>query len=75
MDRPNLPEPAHAKPNVSKPQTYSTVREYYYDVATQLDALWHDIDSGAFGEAAKSGQFYLYIQEIKQAIPKPGDSV
>jgi len=75
MNKPNLPEPAHAKPNVSRPQTYSTVREYYYDVATQLDALWHDIDSGAFGEAAKSGQFYLYIQEIKQAIPKPGDSV
>lgn len=75
MMKPDLPEPRHAKPAVSRPMTYATVREYYYDVATQLDALWHDIDRGVFGEAAKTGEFFRYIQEIKQAIPKPGDSV
>ena len=75
MIKPNLPEPAHAKPNICRPQTYASVRLYYYDVATQLDALWHDIDRGVFGETAKTGEFYQYIQRIKQEIPKPGDSV
>jgi hypothetical protein len=75
MNKPNLPDPAHPKPNVCRPQTYSAVREYYYDVATQLDALWHDINTGVFGEAAKTGKFYQYIFRIKQEIPKPGDSV
>jgi hypothetical protein len=67
----NLAEPAHPKQAVSRPQTYAAQREYYYDVATQLDALWHDIDNGLFGPDAKQGEFYCYIQNIKQAIPKP----
>ena len=50
-------------------------RRATYDIACQLELIYKDIQAGAFGEAAKSGEFYRYIQAIKQAIPKPGDSV
>lgn len=50
-------------------------RRAQYDIARQLELLYKDIEAGRFGEAAKSGEFCRYIQAIKQAIPKPGDSV
>lgn len=31
----------------------------------QLDALWHDIDDGLFGDAPKYGQFYLKNKAVK----------
>ena len=37
----------------------------------QLDRLWHDIDLGLFGAAAKTGTFYLEIKAIKDQFPKP----
>ena len=37
----------------------------------QLDRLWHDIDTGLFGAAAKTGDFYLAIKAIKDQFPKP----
>lgn len=73
--RPNLPEPKKT-PVGSQSQTYDSIRSYYYyDIGHQLDCLWHDIDRGLFGEAAKTGDFYQWISQIKQQIPKPGDSV
>jgi hypothetical protein len=72
--RPDLPEPQHAKPEVCKPQNWISQREYFYDVATQLDHLYHDIEQGRFGAAAREGAFFQYLSEIKQAIPKPKDS-
>lgn len=37
----------------------------------QLDMLWHDIDAGKLGEAAKTGTWYLYVKGIKEQFPKP----
>ena len=74
MMRPDLAEPEHTKPQVCQPQTWASQRAYFYDIETQLDALWHDIDQGVFGAAARTGGFYQYIHNIKQAIPKPKDS-
>jgi hypothetical protein len=42
----------------------------YPDLAIQLDKLWHDIDSGLFGEQAKTGSFYAAIKSVKDANPK-----
>lgn len=36
----------------------------------QLDLLWHDIDAGLFGDAAKTGQWYNHIKAVKDANPK-----
>jgi hypothetical protein len=51
--------------------------QYQYDRAfeykstrQQLDDLWHDIDSGLFGEDAKTGEFYTSIKAVKDAHPK-----
>jgi hypothetical protein len=43
----------------------------YKNVQDQLDMLWHDIDSGKFGEDAKTGELYLSIKAIKDSNPKP----
>lgn len=42
----------------------------YGDIGEQLGRLWHDIDAGLLGAAAKTGEFYLEIQRVKQQIPK-----
>ena len=39
-------------------------------IATQLDLLWHDIDSGKLGADAKTGGFYTTIKAIKDKYPK-----
>lgn len=44
--------------------------EYGY-IEEQLDMLFKDIESGLFGEAAKTGAFYTYIKSIKDSHPKP----
>ena len=36
----------------------------------QLDKLYHDIDSGLFGEEAKTSSFYLARKEVKEKYPK-----
>ena len=43
----------------------------YPNIKDQLDQLYHDIESGKFGEAAKSGDWYVGITSIKNAYPKP----
>jgi hypothetical protein len=42
----------------------------YKKIVEQLDDLWHDIDDGLLGEAAKTGQFYLDIKAVKDENPK-----
>ena len=41
-----------------------------YDIAQQLNFLFDDIQSGLFGEAAKTGKFAAYVQAIKTQFPK-----
>ena len=52
--------------NLHKEQTASDNRKQYYSkFKDQLDKLWHDIDSGKFGDAAKTGGFYLARKAVK----------
>ena len=44
--------------------------KYYTDFLEQLDLLYHDIDSGKFGDTAKTGQFYLKRKAVKDKFPK-----
>ena len=51
---------------------YREDRKYAFEMwGDQLDQLYHDIESGKFGEAAKSGDWYVGITSIKNAYPKP----
>ena len=51
-------------------QTTATKRTNYYAlVREQLDLLYHDIDSGKFGDAAKTGGFYLGRKAVKDKFP------
>lgn len=45
-------------------------QKYYSELKEQLDKLWHDIDSGKFGDAAKTGGFYLARKVVKDKYPK-----
>ena len=50
--------------------TTATKREAYYEIlAEQLDKLYHDIEDGKFGDAAKTGQFYLGRKAVKDKYP------
>ena len=52
--------------NLTKSQTAADNRKQYYSqYKDQLDKLWHDIDSGKFGDAAKTGGFYLARKAVK----------
>lgn len=42
-----------------------------YNVGSQLNALFDDVEAGLYGEAAKTGKFYNYVMELKQRFPKP----
>lgn len=57
-DRINAPDGDHTKPS-------------YPSIGEQLDMLYKDIDSGKFGETAKTSQFYLTIKNVKDSSPKP----
>ena len=43
---------------------------YYENLATQLDKLYHDIDSGKLGDDAKTGDFYVGRKAVKDKYPK-----
>ncbi len=43
--------------------------KYYAMLSEQLDKLYHDIDSGKFGDTAKTGQFYLARKAVKDKFP------
>ena len=43
----------------------------YPNIRTQLDQLWHDIDSGKFGAVnGKTGDWFVGISSVKTAIAK-----
>ena len=49
----------------------SGIQTSYPKLAEQLDQLFHDIESGKFGEAAKTGDWYVGISSVKNTFPKP----
>ena len=50
--------------------TASTKRAQYYAlIREQLGLLYHDIDSGKFGDTAKTGGFYLGRKAVKDKYP------
>ena len=52
-------------------QSYETLRRWAYNpIEEQLDQLWHDIDDGKLGEAAKTGVWYNGVKSTKDAYPK-----
>ncbi len=56
--------------NLSKGETAAQKRAKYYTLLReQLDNLFHDIDSGKFGDAAKTGTFYLGRKAVKDKYP------
>ncbi len=44
-------------------------KEWYSALNEQLDKLYHDIDSGKFGDTAKTGQFYLARKAVRDKFP------
>ena len=42
----------------------------YAPIQEQLDMLWHDINSGKLGDAAKTGTWYLDVKKVKDNFPK-----
>jgi len=43
-------------------------RNQYGGLEDQLDKIWHDINAGSLD---KTGAFYTFIKEVKDANPKP----
>jgi len=60
--------------NLNLEKTSATAVEkrqaYYKMISEQLDNLYHDIDSGKFGNDAKTGNFYLGRKAVKDKYPK-----
>ena len=53
------------------PEPYHLGRKFAYnEIPEQLDQLWHDIDDGKLGEAAKTGVWYNGVKSTKDAYPK-----
>lgn len=52
--------------NLTKNRTTAKKRAAYYELMReQLDKLYHDIDSGKFGDSAKTGGFYIGRKAVK----------
>jgi len=50
---------------------YQLERKIDYErLEEQIDKLFHDVENGFFGEAAKSGQFFQCINNVKCKWPK-----
>ena len=43
----------------------------YPNLSEQFDKLFRDVASGKFGDAAKDGEWYISIKEVKESNPKP----
>tara|TARA_Y100000114_G_C11679234_1_gene287759 strand:- start:60 stop:242 length:183 start_codon:yes stop_codon:yes gene_type:complete len=57
--------------NLNKSASTDEKRAGYYSlIRDQLDKLYHDIDSGKFGDTAKTGGFYLARKAVKDKYPK-----
>lgn len=56
---------------VTPENNYVGKRKAYYPMMyKQLDLLYHDIETGKFGENAKTGSFYLARKAVKDKYPK-----
>lgn len=56
---------------VFEPLPYDIQRKFAYNpLEEQLDQLWHDIDDGKLGDAAKTGVWYNGVKSTKDAYPK-----
>ena len=70
MDFPTPPANIAAK--LEELNAWSTQRQAQYgSLESQLNMLFDDIDSGKFGEIAKTGSWYLHIKSVKDSIAKP----
>jgi len=49
----------------------SARQEAYKSVGDQLDQLWHAVDTGLFGDDAKTSDWYSDINTVKTDNPKP----
>ena len=49
----------------------SGIQTSYPKLEEQLDQLFHDIESGKFGDTAKTGNWYVGISSVKTTFPKP----
>ena len=49
----------------------SGIQTSYPKLEEQLDQLFHDIESGKFGDTAKTGNWYVGISSVKNTFPKP----
>ncbi len=47
------------------------IQTSYPKLEEQLDQLFHDIESGKFGDTAKTGNWYVGISSVKNTFPKP----
>ena len=50
--------------------TGENTKTIYGQISDQLDMLYKDIDSGKFGDNAKTGAWYLHIKAVKDNNPK-----
>ena len=48
----------------------SGIQTSYPKITEQLDQLFHDIESGKFGDTAKTGNWYVGISSVKNTFPK-----
>ena len=52
-------------------ERFSGIQTSYPKITEQLDQLFHDIESGKFGDTAKTGNWYVGISSVKNTFPKP----
>lgn len=45
-------------------------KDQYKIIEEQLDSLWHDVNSGFFGDNAKKSNWFKGIKTIKEKYPK-----
>jgi hypothetical protein len=50
--------------------TNQNTKTIYGQISDQLDMLYKDIESGKFGDTAKTGAWYLHIKSVKDNNPK-----
>lgn len=45
-------------------------KQNYKNISDQLDLLYQDINSGLFGDSAKTGSWFTHVKSIKDEFPK-----
>ena len=50
--------------------TNQNTKTIYGQISDQLDMLYKDIESGKFGDTAKTGAWYTHIKSVKDNNPK-----